>query len=81
MSRLEEEKLRVDREGQARTAYSLRHKYICLRLIEGADIYQIAMNCRTPVAKFDSISASIRTSTTDTPSPATAAKDRLRTEF
>jgi integrase len=30
-----------------RTAYSLRHTYICLRLLEGADIYQIAKNCRT----------------------------------
>jgi type I restriction enzyme, R subunit len=31
--------------GQPRTAYSLRHTYICLRLMEGADIYQIAKNC------------------------------------
>lgn len=46
---LEEEDLRHDREGQTRTAYSLRHTYICLRLTEGADIYQIAKNCRTSV--------------------------------
>ena len=44
---LEEEDLKVDREGQVRTAYSLRHTYICLRLLEGADMYQIAKNCRT----------------------------------
>jgi len=31
---LDEEKLREDRDGQARTAYSLRHTYICLRLME-----------------------------------------------
>jgi hypothetical protein len=37
---LEEEKLRFDREGQPRTAYSLRHTNICLRLMEGADIDQ-----------------------------------------
>jgi hypothetical protein len=35
---LDEEKLRFDRESQLRTAYSLRHTYICLRLKEGADI-------------------------------------------
>jgi len=46
---LEEEGLKYDREGQRRTAYSLRHTYICLRLSEGADIYQIAKNCRTSV--------------------------------
>jgi hypothetical protein len=25
------------------------HTYICLRLMEGADIYQVAKNCRTSV--------------------------------
>jgi hypothetical protein len=35
-------KLKLDREGNKRTAYSLRHTYICMRLMEGADIYQIA---------------------------------------
>ena len=39
---LAEEGLKFDREGNPRTAYSLRHTYICLRLMEGADIYQIA---------------------------------------
>jgi integrase len=50
---LEEEKLRVDRDGRPRTAYSLRHTYICLRLLEGADIYQIAKNCRTSVEMIE----------------------------
>jgi len=46
---LVEEELKFDRQGQRRTAYSLRHTYICFRLMEGADIYQIAKNCRTSV--------------------------------
>jgi integrase len=36
-----------------RTAYSLRHTYICLRLMEGADIYQIAKNCRASVEMIE----------------------------
>ena len=55
---LEEEGLRTDREGQARTSYSLRHTYICLRLIEGADIYQLAKNCRTSVEMIQKFYAS-----------------------
>ena len=55
---LEEEHLRVDREGRPRTAYSLRHTYICLRLMEGADIYQIAKNCRTSVEMIEKYYAS-----------------------
>lgn len=50
--------LRADREGQKRTAYSLRHTYICLRLMEGADIYQIAKNCRTSVEMIENFYAS-----------------------
>jgi len=50
---LEEENLKFDREGRPRTAYSLRHTYICLRLMEGADIYQIAKNCRTSVEMIE----------------------------
>lgn len=50
---LDEEKLRADRDGRPRTAYSLRHTYICLRLMEGADIYQIAKNCRTSVEMIE----------------------------
>ena len=46
-------KLKTDRDGKPRTAYSLRHTYICLRLMEGADIYQIAKNCRTSVEMIE----------------------------
>jgi len=45
--------LKADREGLRRSAYSLRHTYICLRLMEGADIYQIAKNCRTSVEMIE----------------------------
>ena len=50
---LDEQGLKFDREGNRRTAYSLRHTYICLRLMEGADIYQIAKNCRTSVEMIE----------------------------
>lgn len=50
---LEELGMRVDRDGNRRSAYSLRHTYICLRLMEGADIYQIAKNCRTSVEMIE----------------------------
>lgn len=50
---LEEESLKFDRDGNRRTAYSLRHTYICLRLMEGADVYQIAKNCRTSVEMIE----------------------------
>jgi integrase len=46
---LDELELKTDRDGKRRTAYSLRHTYICMRLMEGADIYQVAKNCRTSV--------------------------------
>ncbi len=46
-------KLKTDRDGNRRTAYSLRHTYICMRLMEGADIYQIAKNCRTSVEMIE----------------------------
>ena len=55
---LDEEKLKFDREGQRRTAYSLRHTYISMRLMEGADIYQIAKNCRTSVEMIEKYYAS-----------------------
>jgi integrase len=45
--------LKTDREGRPRTAYSLRHTYICLRLLNGANIYQIAKNCRTSVLMIE----------------------------
>ena len=50
---LDEEGLKVDRDDQVRTFYSLRHTYISLRLMEGADIYQIAKNCRTSVEMIE----------------------------
>jgi integrase len=45
--------LKYDRDDQARTAYSLRHTYICRRLMEGADVYQLAKNCRTSVEMIE----------------------------
>lgn len=50
--------LKTDREGKPRTAYSLRHTYISMRLTEGADIYQIAKNCRTSVEMIEKYYAS-----------------------
>ena len=50
---LDELGLKVDRDGNRRTAYSLRHSYVCFRLMEGADIYQIAKNCRTSVEMIE----------------------------
>jgi len=50
---LDETKMKFDREGNRRSAYSLRHTYICLRLMEGADIYQVAKNCRTSVEMIE----------------------------
>lgn len=45
--------LKFDREGRRRTSYSLRHTYICMRLMDGADIYQVAKNCRTSVEMIE----------------------------
>ncbi|GAA0022834.1 tyrosine-type recombinase/integrase [Bradyrhizobium diazoefficiens] len=50
---LEELGLKFDREGRPRTLYSLRHTYICFRLMEGADIYMLAKNCRTSVEMIE----------------------------
>jgi integrase len=55
---LDELDLKFDRDGNRRTAYSLRHTYICLRLMEGADIYQVAKNCRTSVEMIETFYAS-----------------------
>ncbi len=62
---LEENDLKFDREGSRRTAYSLRHTYICFRLLEGADIYQIAKNCRTSVEMIEKYYASHIATTLD----------------
>jgi integrase len=45
--------LKTDRDAKVRTSYSLRHTYICFRLMEGADIYQIAKNRRTSVEMIE----------------------------
>lgn len=50
---LREEGLKTDRDGQPRTAYSLRHTYICLRLLDGAKVYPLAINCRTSVEMIE----------------------------
>ena len=62
---LAEEGMTLDRDGNRRTAYSLRHTYICLRLMEGADIYQIAKNCRTSVEMIEKFYASHLKNTLD----------------
>jgi integrase len=62
---LQENGLKFDREGSRRTAYSLRHTYICFRLLEGADIYQIAKNCRTSVEMIEKFYASHIATTLD----------------
>jgi integrase len=53
-----EEGLKFNRDGLARTPYSLRHSYICFRLMEGADVYAIAKNCRTSVEMIEKFYAS-----------------------
>jgi len=55
---LDELDLKFDREGNRRTAYSLRHTYISMCLMEGADIYQVAKNCRTSVEMIEKYYAS-----------------------
>ena len=62
---LDELNLKFDRDGNRRTAYSLRHTYICMRLMEGADIYQIAKNCRTSVEMIEKYYASHLKNTLD----------------
>lgn len=55
---LDKTNLKATRDGQRRSLYSLRHTYICLRLIEGADVYNVAKNCRTSVQMIESNYAS-----------------------
>lgn len=85
-----EQELKKDREGLRRSAYSLRHTYICLRLMEGADIYQIAKNCRTSVEmieKFyaahiknmiDAAAVNVRRKGSNDPSPEREANAKRR---
>lgn len=74
---LDELNLKIDRDGQRRTAYSLRHTYICMRLMEGADIYQIAKNCRTSVEMIENYYASHIKNTLDA-AAINVMKPRLR---
>lgn len=50
---LVEQDLKLDRDGRPRSAYSLRHTYVSIRLMHGANIFQLAMNCRTSVAMLE----------------------------
>jgi integrase len=50
---LEKEGLKRDRDGQIRTAYSLRHTYISNRLIADANIHQVANNTGTSVKMLE----------------------------
>lgn len=50
---LDELGMKHDRDGHLRTCYSLRHTYICMRLLEGANIYEVAKNCRTSVEMIE----------------------------
>lgn len=88
---LKEKSLKKDREGNVRTFYSLRHTYISMRLMEGADIYQIAKNCRTSVEMIEKFYAShiknmidasainrTRKRSNDRPSPRTANVKRKK---
>ncbi len=78
-------KLKLDRDGNRRVAYSLRHTYICMRLMEGADIYQIAKNCRTSVEMIEKFYAAHIKNTLDAaainvrrPKPVPARKPNAR---
>jgi hypothetical protein len=77
---LDELGLKKDREGSPRTAYSLRHTYICLRLMEGADIYQVAKNCRTSVEMIETFYASHIKNTLDAAAINVRKKPRPRKE-
>lgn len=50
---LREEGLKHDRDGQVRTAYSLRHTYISMRLMSGANIVMVANNCGTSIQMIE----------------------------
>lgn len=63
---LDELGLKFDRNNRVRTCYSLRHTYICMRLMEGADIYQVAKNCRTSVEMIEKYYAKHLVNTIDT---------------
>jgi len=77
--------LKKDRDGNSRTAYSLRHTYICMRLMDGADIYQIAKNCRTSVEMIEKFYAAhikntLNASVINVRRPKKRSKERPNTE-
>jgi integrase len=76
---LEDAGLKFDREGNPRTAYSLRHTYISMRLMEGADIYQIAKNCRTSVEMIEKFYAAHIKNTLDAATINTRKRRRRQT--
>ena len=43
----------ADRPPRKRDLMSLRHTYICMRLLNGVGVYEIANNCRTSVAMIE----------------------------
>lgn len=45
--------LKYDRAGKPRTPYSLRHSYICFRLLECAGFDELARNCRASVETIE----------------------------
>jgi len=79
---LDELDLKADRRATPGTAYSLRHTYISMRLMEGADIYQIAKNCRTSVEMIEKFYASHNANTLTQPRSTCgsnlSAEDRFR---
>ena len=82
---LDRAKLKRDRDEKPRTAYSLGQTCICMRLMEDADIYQIAKNCRTSVEMIEKFYAAHIKSTLDAASinvrrskPASALKASVR---
>lgn len=50
---LAQNSLKRDRDGKGRASYRLRHTQICMRLLEGADIDQVAKNCWTSVEMIE----------------------------
>jgi integrase len=81
-----EQGLKHDRDGRVRTLYSLRHTYISMRLMEGANIVQIANNCRTSVQMIEQFYAAhikdrldTRTINVQRPRAAREASKRSRT--
>jgi integrase len=45
--------LRLDEDGQKRTAKSFRHTFIMTRLLGGVSVFTIARNCRTSVKMIE----------------------------